>query len=154
MYLSVCALVLIMGVNIMTKLTVISSDFFIRCFVLLSIPIAIMAFVTVKRRAVNNEKRLKFLSGRENRDFSFGKETKSVLKSGDFIAEMLAFLTIMTAAVLITRLTSLPKDATTLTIILLIGGTLLASAVLFAIIDVIVWVFVRKAWLKSGEFYY
>jgi len=76
------------------------------------------------------------------------------LKSGDFIAEMLAFLTIMTAAVLITRLTSLPKDATTLTIILLIGGTLLASAVLFAIIDVIVWVFVRKAWLKSGEFYY
>ena len=74
---------------------------FLKSLIVLSVPFLAVAVTVYKRRAGNNTLRRGYLAALKARKFNLSREMVSVMKSRDFIAELLAFATVLIPGVII-----------------------------------------------------
>ncbi len=111
----------------------------LRSYCYLIVPVFLVALFTYKRRQNRTETRRAYLAELGEIPFSFGAELTKILKSGDFLAELAAFCTLM-LVLFISNIVHNPISAII---------SLLTYLVFFLFIDVLIWLLLHRSW--AGE---
>lgn len=129
--------VLLSGV-LSTIIAIVTQDPTLKSILIMIVPMVIVSVFTYKRRVNFQDMRREYVTELDGRTPTVMERIVYVIKSADFICELLAFLTLFMPLILITLVMS-PANLL----------TMLIAVIFFALCDIPTWYFVYRSWEKE-----